>query len=253
MTSSHIRTPGWIVVLDIDGVLCLGPYSGWDAREAVRNPQSWQAGSPDLWQRLFHPAARANLAALHEKVAPAYVLSTSWRTVFTRREIGVVLERGGLGFVARNLHRRWRTPIARRSHISGPSFGARGLEIGAWIQHFGIGERLIVIDDEESGPYREQLPGIAVVHCDPLRGFDTSKLEQTQLMLREISPMKSPMSADKPVVRCACGWLYIASPTAELSKCFRCGAPAKNMAIVDPADVPRLATLVEIAMPGTTK
>lgn len=131
-----------IIFLDIDDVLCVNrPYGAYDLDKSPR--------PADLWERLFAEGAKQVLTRVHKTFANQsirYVLSTSWRSHFSRAEFIEIFERTGLGFVAENLEidERWRTPI--------PNSGSDRLQdIDDWLGLHHKGEPFAVIDDYYSG------------------------------------------------------------------------------------------------------
>lgn len=172
-----------VVFLDLDDVLCLNdPYTGFDARDAVRPSggmhMKFRPTPPDMWDRLFARQPKANLRALHDEFAPWYVVSSSWRKDFTRREMEIVFQQSGLEFVAAALHETWRTVEFGHSPI------ARVQEIAEWIaRRHDDGAPWVAIDDWQSG---ESLIGHdRAVLCDVGVGFDGDKLQQARDVLRE--------------------------------------------------------------------
>jgi hypothetical protein len=73
-----------IVFLDIDDVLCLNkPYSGSDALEAVKGRHA----DPDtVLREIFAAEPKRVLASVHKEMGGQlrYVISSSWRQVFSR-------------------------------------------------------------------------------------------------------------------------------------------------------------------------
>ena len=134
MTPPHIRP---LVLLDFDDVICLNrPYGGYEVR--ARNPPT------DLWERLFHPPAIAVLQAVHEKFRPQWVLTTSWIRFLDRQTAATVLRRGGLPFVAQNMHEKhWDA-----EQLRGEDTATACLR---WLSMYHEGEPYIIIDDETSG------------------------------------------------------------------------------------------------------
>lgn len=138
-----------VLFLDFDDVICLNnPFGGYDALTALA--EAARAGTPlraldELWTKLFDAQAVSHLMLVHEEFSPRYVLSTSWRWFFDRDLLERTLELGGLGFVARGLHKDWTTPqISRRAH--------RAVEVNSWLeQHPESAHSWAVLDDGLSG------------------------------------------------------------------------------------------------------
>ncbi|ABD70767.1 hypothetical protein Rfer_3057 [Rhodoferax ferrireducens T118] len=144
-----------ILFLDFDDVLCLNnPVGGYDAIEALGRLEKEPGLSfgdlefVELWRGLFDAQAKAFLTALHAEFKPTYVLSTSWRNFMNRAALDAVLRRGGLPFVADNLHENFETPISGQ----GGGSSGRAREIQDWLnENPGCDEGWVVLDDELSG------------------------------------------------------------------------------------------------------
>ncbi len=139
MTVQSVRP---LLFLDLDDVLCLNnPYGAYHLDKSPR--------PPDLWDRLFAEEPKKVLTKVHQAFANdgvRYVLSTSWRSHFSRAEFVEIFERTGLRFVAENLEvdERWRTPI--------PESGSdRFQDIDDWLSLHHQGEPFAVLDDYYSG------------------------------------------------------------------------------------------------------
>ncbi len=173
-----------VVFLDIDDVLCLNTaYTGYDAEAALRpvgGQPTRRSTPPDLWDRLFALRPRTNLRALHEEFNPWYVVSSSWRTSFSRGGMETVFRETGIAFVAEHLHEIWRTADHKFCFNVA---GARRNEILEWIARWHDEKSpWIALDDFESG---ESLVGHSnAVLCEPGVGFATDKLEQARDLLR---------------------------------------------------------------------
>jgi hypothetical protein len=135
-----------VVFLDLDDVLCIHePYGGFDAIEAVHgrhvNPAAVYGG-------LFATRARHALNRVHDAMGARvrYVISSTWRDVFSREQLESVFRQGGLEFVADCLveGELWRTPSKLR-------LGQRVDEIAQWLHQHHQGEPFVVIDDTHSG------------------------------------------------------------------------------------------------------
>jgi len=133
-----------IVFLDIDDVLCLNnPYGGSDALEAVRGGHA----DPDtVLREIFATGPKRVLERVHREMGGRlrYVISSTWRQVFSREQIERVFRTADVGFVAAGLHDKWETP----SRLSRPD---RIDEIESWLQHYHQGEPFVVLDDDYSG------------------------------------------------------------------------------------------------------
>jgi hypothetical protein len=133
-----------IVFLDIDDVLCLNnPYGGSDALEAVKGGHS----DPDaVLREIFAAEPKRVLESVHNEMGGQvrYVISSTWRQVFSREQIERVFRTTGVGFVAVSLHEKWETPsrLRRTERIE---------EIESWLRRYHRGEPLVVLDDDYSG------------------------------------------------------------------------------------------------------
>ena len=145
MSRDILPTP--LVFLDIDDVLCMSsPYGGYDAIRLVKNRHP----RPDeVCKHLFVESARHVLEQVHTQMHGRlnYVISSTWREHFDRKQLASVLSRGGLGFVADSLLEgaRWRTS---------PKYGRarRADEIAQWLDLHHAGEPFVILDDTSSGP-----------------------------------------------------------------------------------------------------
>lgn len=135
-----------VVFIDIDEVICMSrPYGCFAAAAAVNdrhvNPQ-------EVYRQLFQASSIQALKRVDDEMESTlrYVVSSTWREVFTRAQIEIVLRRAGLGFVADHLHEadRWCTP---------PKFGRsrRVNEIAEWLDRHHRGEPFAIVDDTCSG------------------------------------------------------------------------------------------------------
>jgi len=133
-----------IVFLDIDDVLCLNDcYGGADALAAVRGQHSDAA---TVLRRIFARQPARVLHSVHDAMQGQlrYVISSSWREVFSRAQIERVFDAAGLGCVVSSLHPQWSTPVTQ------PRL-TRVDEIGAWLREHHHGEPFVVLDDDFSG------------------------------------------------------------------------------------------------------
>jgi hypothetical protein len=133
-----------IVFLDIDDVLCLNsPYGGSDALEAV---QGRHADPDRVLREIFAAGPKRALESVHKEMDGQlrYVISSSWRQVFSREQIERVFRTADVGFVAVGLHEKWETPsrLRRTDRIK---------EIESWLHHYHQGEPFVVLDDDYSG------------------------------------------------------------------------------------------------------
>ncbi len=174
-----------IVFLDIDDVLCLNTaYTGFDAKDAVRPGGGTPYAKPippDLWQRLFAHRPRANLRALDDEFAPRYVVSSSWRTSFSRTEMEIVFRETEIAFVAENLHDVWRTPDYGR----GWGCGYRRGEIEEWVERWHHeASPWVALDDFASGA--SLMGHDNAVLCEPGVGFSDDRLGKARSVLRAL-------------------------------------------------------------------
>lgn len=140
-----------VLFLDFDDVVCLNnPFGGYDVALALANsPRSTSEARYDCdidpWLRLFDAKAIALLGSLHEEFLPEYVLSTSWWWLMDDNSLKEALVRGGLRFVADNMHPDSATPKATRPDL-------RWTEISNWLDaHPEFCDAWVVLDDELSG------------------------------------------------------------------------------------------------------
>ena len=133
-----------VIFLDIDDVLCLNnPYGGSDALEAVNERHA----DPDtVLREIFAAVPKRVLESVHNEMGGQlhYVISSSWREVFSREQIERVFRTADVGFVAVGLHAKWETPrrLRRTDRIG---------EIESWLLRYHHGEPFVVLDDDYSG------------------------------------------------------------------------------------------------------
>ena len=132
--------------IDLDQVICVSRRYGCFAAAAAVNDR--HVNPQEVYRLLFQASSVQALKQVHDEMDASlrYVVSSTWRQVFTRAQIEVVFRRAGLGFVADNLHEadRWCTP---------PKFGRsrRVNEIAEWLDRHHQGEPFAIIDDTHSG------------------------------------------------------------------------------------------------------
>lgn len=162
-----------IVFLDIDDdVVAIDPnFSGSTVAAALKNNRNIEE---KFWASVFLSSAVSNLSLLHEDFFPSYVISSSWTSYLNRDQVAFAFNSAGLSFIAKNLHRQWRTPKTE--------FIGRLIEIQTWVSKFGVTTQpILIIDDFESGwnlvdsifEQNDQL-----VLCEPRLGFDKTKLDK---------------------------------------------------------------------------
>src|SRR3981081_1045405 len=136
--------------LDIDDVLCLNnPYGGSDALDAIKGRHA----DPDtVLREIFGAEPKRVLESVHKEMGGQlrYVISSSWRQVFSREQIERVFRTADVGFVAVGRHEKWETPSRLRRTD-------RSEEIESWLHHYHQGEPFVVLDDDYSVT---PLPGI---------------------------------------------------------------------------------------------
>ena len=133
-----------IVFLDIDDVLCLNnPYGCFEALEAV---EGRHADPHTVLREVFAAEPKRVLGRVHEEMGGKlrYVISSSWRHLFSREQIARVFRAADVDFVAVGLHEKWETP-SRRWRTD------RIEEIESWLHHYHQGEPFVVLDDDYSG------------------------------------------------------------------------------------------------------
>lgn len=169
-----------IIFLDIDDVIAINPtISGKTVAEGFST--KWLSFETDFWKHIFLPAARSNLATLHKTFYPQYVITSSWCNYISLRQFKIIFDNTGLNFIAKNLHKNWRTPRLEQT--------GRLLEIQKWIsKHRHPLQPILIIDDDDSG---WNLVGCdldrngLVVLCDKGVGFIESKLTIATEKLRK--------------------------------------------------------------------
>jgi hypothetical protein len=148
------RKPSPIVFLDIDGVLCLGaPYNGYDIEACFNGDHP----TPHLvHEQVFACEPKRALAELSSDFDGTlrFVISSSWRQTFDRRQLAHIFRKSGLGFVVKQLFRcpKWATPIHG-------GLDKRADEIGSWLKRHHRGEPFVILDDEWSGSTLVELDG----------------------------------------------------------------------------------------------
>ena len=136
MASPYLRP---ILFLDIDDVLCLNaPYGGHDVLHSASGPPP-----PDLWQRLFHPIAKAVLLQVLQEHQPAVVLTTSWLRFMPKDGFQALFKRTGLELASASFHEAWEAP-----QMHGQT---RLHAIELWLSKHHAGEPLAILDDLDSG------------------------------------------------------------------------------------------------------
>lgn len=168
----HCKKMKPIVFLDIDDVVAIDPnFSGSTVAAALKNNRNIEE---KFWSSVFLSSAVSNLSLLHEDFFRSYVISSSWTNYLNRDQVVFVFNSAGLRFIAKNLHREWRTP---KTELNG-----RLIEIQTWVSKFSVATQpILVIDDFESGwnlvdsifDQNDQL-----VLCEPRLGFDKTKLDK---------------------------------------------------------------------------
>lgn len=168
-----------IVFLDIDDVLCVHRlYNTRQVLAALADDETVNAD--DVWQQVFHVAARTNLRQLHEEFEPQYVISSSWTLHLDQKQLCETFRHTGLEFVPDCLHEHWCTPRDEDSY--------RLLEIEAWLDTHALLAPMpyVIIDDLVSG---QSLVGSHLedrsVLCDAWVGFTHPKLRTAQKILRD--------------------------------------------------------------------
>lgn len=133
---SHAAAARPIVFLDFDDVICLNnPYGGYDA--LVPNPPL------EIWAQLFHAPAVEVLRKIAEQFNPRFVITTSWLMLMNLERCRSILTKGGLAFVASNLHWAWDAEQGRGMN--------RLAAIEVWLRQHHKGEPFAVLDDVSSG------------------------------------------------------------------------------------------------------
>ena len=150
-----------VLFVDLDEVICISRRYGCFAAAAAVNDR--HVNPQEVYRLLFQTSSVQALKQVHDAMEATlrYVVSSTWREVFTRAQIEVVFRSAGLGFVADNLHEadRWCTP---------PKFGRsrRVNEIAEWLDRHHRGEPFAIVDDTCSGA--SLALALAVVSTSPL-------------------------------------------------------------------------------------
>ena len=132
--------------IDLDEVICMSRPHGCFAAAAAVNDR--HVNPQEVYRLLFQASSVQALKQVHDEMDATlrYVVSSTWREVFTRAQIEVVFRSAGLGFVADHLHEagRWCTP---------PKFSRsrRVNEIAQWLDRHHRGESFAIVDDTYSG------------------------------------------------------------------------------------------------------
>jgi hypothetical protein len=97
-------------------------------------------------REIFAAEPKRVLESVHKEMGGQlrYVISSSWRQVFSREQIERVFRTADVGFVAVGLHEKWETPsrLWRTDRIE---------EIESWLLRYHQGEPFVVLDDDYSG------------------------------------------------------------------------------------------------------
>ena len=135
-----------VLFIDLDEVICVSRRYGCFAAAAAVNDR--HVNPQEVYRLPFQASSVQALKQVHDEMDASlrYIVSSTWREVFTRAQIEIVFRRAGLGFVADRLHEadRWCTP---------PKFGRsrRVNEIAEWLDRHHRGEPFAIVDDTCSG------------------------------------------------------------------------------------------------------
>ena len=103
----HCKKMKPIVFLDIDDVVAIDPnFSGSTVAAALKNNRNIEE---KFWASVFLSSAVSNLSLLHEDFFPSYVISSGWTNYLNRDQVAFAFNSAGLSFIAKYLHRQWRT------------------------------------------------------------------------------------------------------------------------------------------------
>lgn len=147
--------------IDLDQVICVSRRYGCFAAAAAVNDR--HVNPQEVYRLLFQASSVQALKQVHDEMDASlrYVVSSTWREVFTRAQIETVFRSSGLGFVADHLQEadRWCTP---------PKFGRsrRVNEIAEWLDRHHRSEPFAIVDDTCSGA--SLALAFAVVSTSPL-------------------------------------------------------------------------------------
>ncbi len=156
-----------LLFLDMDDVLCLNdPYGGYDVLLASSGD-----APKDLWQKLFHPQAKAVLLQVLQEHQPAVVLTTSWIRFLERPGFEAIFGKTGLEMLSVSLHDAWEAP-----QLHGQT---RCQAIEGWLSEHRTSEPFVVVDDTVSGTGlkdSELYKAGRVILCDVGVGLQDSHL-----------------------------------------------------------------------------
>ena len=172
--------------LDIDEVLCIGQPEA--CLELSRRMSAGDVPSSQELEVVFSPVARNALAVIHRRIGGAvrYVISSSWREHFSREAMALLLHRGGMPFIAENLHagEAWRCVPKR-------IYRERQAEILDWLATHHRGEPFVILDDHYSAgqlAFIEHFPDSPlqdrVILCQPGSGLTMDKVDDIVAALR---------------------------------------------------------------------
>jgi hypothetical protein len=98
-----------------------------------------------VWGEIFDNNAKMYLHAIYDMWDPHIVLMTGWCRFFKKEKLTKILNRGGLEFVADNLHECWST---RTSFF----LDNRGVEVAGWLRdNPGFENHWLVLDGNVVG------------------------------------------------------------------------------------------------------
>lgn len=171
-----------LIFLDIDDVIATSlDYSSADIIAALKHDKYHDQ---QIWARLFHKDAKANIKRLHEDFYPQFIINSNWSTFLSIDQMKKVFDKTDLGIVSKSMHKNWAT---------NKSLGASKLiATRKWlIQNRKEFHPYIIIDDRESGWTMINSDfdhNARIVWCDHLLGFNDEKyLEARKKMENQIS------------------------------------------------------------------
>lgn len=134
----HVNEGSGLLFLDFDDVITTSkPYGGFDLFDRS------SALPEDLFERLWHPPAKAALLCVLDELAPRVVITTSWLRLMQRDGFDDLFRRSGLERVVHSLHDKWEAPADRGMN--------RHDAIQRWLFSHYAGEPVVVLDDALSG------------------------------------------------------------------------------------------------------
>lgn len=163
--------PG-LLFLDFDEIICLSkPYGGYELFDPCGRPA-------DLFERLWHPPAKATLLNIVDELSPRVIITTSWLRMMERDGFEDLFLRTDMSSVAKALHEHWDAPtdLGKTRHAA----------IKRWLFAHHTGEPVVILDDPISGTglHGSKLDKVGrVVFCEPGIGLHPGHLPKVRRAL----------------------------------------------------------------------